>query len=164
MQVAILYGIIYVMKCEICHKEEAKVAVRRVIDGRERELYVCPGCAASTDVPKSKVKKGGQIHLKIPGGQLPEAVIGAFLKHMVEATGLEPKVIENPTASIEPGKPCPLCGMRPEDYKRLGRLGCDACYEAFNRQLQPIIRDMHPGIAHAGKHPKRPATGDSANG
>lgn len=142
------------MKCEICHKEEAKVAVRRVIDGKERELYVCPKCAAGSAVPKSKEKGDGHIHFKIAEGKIPEAVIGAFLKHMVEASGFEPKVLENPTASIESGKPCPVCGLRPEDYKRSNRLGCDHCYEAFARQLQPIIRDMHPGVAHAGKSPE----------
>lgn len=153
------------MKCEICHKEDAKVAVRRVVDGVEKELYVCPTCAAGSAVPKEQKVEGGPIQFKVEGGKLPEAVIGAFLKHMVEATsGFNPKVLENPVKPIDAGKPCPVCGMRPDDYKRFGRLGCDACYEFFSRQLQPIIRDMHPGVSHVGKFPVKPDAGESNNG
>ena len=33
------------MKCEICHENDAKVAVHRMVDGTEKELYVCQKCA-----------------------------------------------------------------------------------------------------------------------
>ncbi|MBR4417427.1 MAG: hypothetical protein IKS67_11690, partial [Victivallales bacterium] len=37
------------MKCEICHENDAKVAVHRMVDGTEKELYVCQKCAEAGD-------------------------------------------------------------------------------------------------------------------
>lgn len=33
------------MKCELCHKADAKKAIERLIDGKNEELYVCEECA-----------------------------------------------------------------------------------------------------------------------
>lgn len=50
--------------------------------------------------------------------------------------------------------PCPQCGMRFEEFKRSGRLGCGACYEAFREQVEPLLKQIHGSDRHVGRTPK----------
>lgn len=50
---------------------------------------------------------------------------------------------------------CSKCGMTYGRYKELGQLGCDACYEAFEEKLKPLIRRVHGSERHTGKMPVR---------
>ena len=50
--------------------------------------------------------------------------------------------------------PCPQCGMRFEEFKRSGRLGCGACYEAFKDQIGPLLKQVHGAERHVGRSPK----------
>ena len=52
-------------------------------------------------------------------------------------------------------QPCPSCGMTRQEYRKRSRLGCAGCYDHFERELQPVLRDMHCGERHAGKVPER---------
>ena len=143
------------MKCEICHKGEAEVAIHKTEDGTERELYVCHACAAAE---KAKAEKKSEKSGEAPEG-LPEAakLITGLLKQMIDAGMETAAVLENPTAR-QSGPPCPVCGMTADDYHRTSRLGCAHCYEHFATPLAPVIRDMQPGASHVGKVPEAPAT------
>ena len=158
------------MKCEICHKADAKVAVRRDVGGKERELYVCRECAAKGDGAGDDASAPGlpppedvEAIKKLMGEIPPEAVVGALFQQIFGPAAVQTALLDNPTNPIEPGDPCHACWMRPDDYKRTGRLGCAVCYDAFARQLAPLIRDMHPGVSHAGKVPESPADGADQN-
>lgn len=114
------------MKCEVCHAEDAALAIHRLEDGQSRELFVCAACAR-----KSGVK---------PSNPLVELLFGAVFELRRDA-------------SAEPA--CPKCGLTRGDYKKRSRLGCPHCYEAFAREIGPVIRDMHRGADHVGKVPGR---------
>lgn len=59
---------------------------------------------------------------------------------------------------------CPKCNMRRSDFKKTGRLGCPACYDAFKEELMPLLKSMHRGTQHAGKTPHRAsAAGEAEN-
>jgi protein arginine kinase activator len=64
------------------------------------------------------------------------------------AENLSPVAEDGPGAVI-----CPGCGMRYSQFARTGRLGCAECYQAFQIQLQPILRRVHGATRHAGKAP-----------
>lgn len=148
------------MKCELCHKADAKVAIHKVIDGKSRELYVCEKCAGKPEEPPEKENS------VFPEGALPEGVdikvsgplplppdflsdiFGKLIGDM-EAKSLS----KNPTAATF-GKPCPACGMTPLQFQREGRLGCPECYKNFFKIVAPMIREMHKGTTHAGKIPE----------
>ena len=125
-----------------------------MVDGTEKELYVCPKCAAAgdkTDEPPPDLAEGD------PPKGIPVAakLITGLLKQMIDA-GLETaSIVDNPT-SRPSGPPCPVCGMTPDDYRRITRLGCAHCYEHFSQILAPVIRDMQPGASHVGKIPESP--------
>ena len=51
---------------------------------------------------------------------------------------------------------CPSCGYQYSDFKKMGRLGCPDCYEAFSGQLLPLLRQLHGDTEHQGKSPQAP--------
>ena len=148
------------MKCEICQKGDAKVAIHKTVDGVEKELYVCQQCADEASAPK-KASKTKKTEVKLPGGMPdPAELISGILKQIIGANA-DAAIVENPTAQSF-GKPCPTCGMTAADFKRTSRLGCPDCYNHFASSLAPLIRDMHSGNTHAGKIPAKYA--DSKKG
>ncbi len=51
---------------------------------------------------------------------------------------------------------CPNCGLSFAGFRETGRLGCPACYDAFEDRLGPMIeRAQEGGTHHVGKTPKR---------
>ena len=42
-----------------------------------------------------------------------------------------------------------------EEFKKVGRLGCDNCYVIYSDKLDPLIRRLHGNTKHTGKIPKR---------
>lgn len=51
---------------------------------------------------------------------------------------------------------CAGCGLTFVQFRESGRVGCPACYEAFESRLGPMIeRAQEGGTHHVGKSPKR---------
>ena len=50
---------------------------------------------------------------------------------------------------------CESCGTTHQDFKKGGRLGCEACYHVFRPVLEPLLDGMHAGVKHFGKVPSR---------
>jgi protein arginine kinase activator len=48
---------------------------------------------------------------------------------------------------------CPSCGFTYQDFKKVGRFGCGECYEAFKKQLDPLLKRIHGSNRHVGKVP-----------
>lgn len=53
------------------------------------------------------------------------------------------------------GIACGTCGATLSDFERTGRLGCPACYAAFARELEPVVRKVQLGPHHRGLSPAR---------
>lgn len=53
---------------------------------------------------------------------------------------------------------CEQCGFTPADFKKIGRMGCPACYETFHKLLKPLLANMHRDVTHRGKSPRRSAS------
>jgi protein arginine kinase activator len=49
---------------------------------------------------------------------------------------------------------CEQCGFTQNDFKKHGRFGCPACYDAFKGMLEPLLDGMHKGTKHEGKVPR----------
>ena len=50
---------------------------------------------------------------------------------------------------------CPICGITFYEFRQHGRLGCPHDYVAFEKELEPLIVNIHGKSSHDGKHPKR---------
>ena len=48
---------------------------------------------------------------------------------------------------------CPACAFTYNDFKKVGRLGCGECYDAFKKQLTPLLKRIHSADRHVGKVP-----------
>ena len=126
------------MKCEICHQAEAVTVIHETVDGEVCERFVCEACARREDDDSPDVSDASSMMVEI--------LLDAAL-----ALADDPDRVSR----IAGEKPCPACGMTRQEYRKRSRLGCAGCYDHFERELQPVLRDMHCGERHAGKVPER---------
>ncbi|MBD3420919.1 MAG: hypothetical protein GF398_12435 [Chitinivibrionales bacterium] len=50
-----------------------------------------------------------------------------------------------------PDVSCPRCRMHFSQFKAHGRLGCAACYQAFDREIRELLLEVHGDDTHRGK-------------
>jgi len=140
------------MKCELCHKADAEMAVRRTVNGEEQELYVCRDCAhasasRATEPPSETASSDSQP--ASPESLATFPLVGMILDAAFEVVGRKVSVPE-PT--------CPVCGITRSEYRKAARLGCPACYEAFAKELDAAVFEMHRSLQHVGKTPEKART------
>lgn len=117
------------MTCEICGKREATVHITEIINNKVTKLHLCEECAKA---------KGAEMEDHFGLSDLLAGLADLGSK-------LEPQAADN----IK----CPVCGFTYQDFKKAGRLGCGECYEAFKKQLAPLIKRIHGSERHMGKVP-----------
>jgi protein arginine kinase activator len=54
---------------------------------------------------------------------------------------------------------CPVCGITFYEFRQQGRLGCPHDYICFEKELDPLLVNIHGESSHVGKSPKRTARG-----
>ncbi len=117
------------MLCDICNKKEATVHLTEIVNDQVTKLNLCEECAREKNAEMEE-------HFG-----LSELLAG--LTDM--GTAVEPEV----AISIK----CPNCGMTYQNFRKLGRLGCSECYEAFKKELGPLLKRIHGSDRHVGKVP-----------
>ena len=55
--------------------------------------------------------------------------------------------------SQTPDITCPRCGETYAEFQKSGMLGCAECYQAFRRELTPLITRVQGRAQHAGRRP-----------
>jgi protein arginine kinase activator len=121
------------MKCHHCDSQ-ATVHLTQIINGQMHKMDLCEACAQEKGVTN------------------PDNLsIGNLLDDN------QPK-IDASTASMT----CESCGTTHQEFKKGGRLGCEACYHVFRPVLEPLLDGMHAGIKHLGKVPSRSVKKKSA--
>ena len=122
------------MICESCHQEEATVLLTKISADQKRALHLCPTCAAQV----AKSNKGE------PASAGPEKA-----PH-VEGEATEPKTDTGKASD----KTCSQCGMTYRQFRKHGRFGCEACYQAFGDELRRLMKRIHGAQTHVGKRPQ----------
>lgn len=115
------------MNCDICGKKEATVHLTEIVNEQMTKLNLCEDCAR---------EKGAQMEEHFG---LSELLSG--LTDM--GTAIEPEVAITTT--------CSNCGLAYQNFRKLGRLGCGECYEAFKKELAPLLKRIHGADRHIGK-------------
>lgn len=54
-------------------------------------------------------------------------------------------------------KECPVCGISFFEFRSSGRLGCPYDYTHFEKDLIPLLTNIHDAVEHTGKRPRRSA-------
>jgi len=115
------------INCDICSKL-ATVHLTQIVNGKIHKIDLCETCAKEKGVTD-------------PNG---------FSLADLLASGVETDDIDLNHSDLV----CGVCGFTPEDYKKLGRLGCPSCYEDLAPMVEPMLSYMHKGIGHVGKEPE----------
>jgi protein arginine kinase activator len=115
------------MLCDICKKNEATVHLTEIINEQVTKMHLCENCAR---------EKGAEMeeHFGLSDLLAGLADLGSTM---------EPEVLDTVK--------CPNCGLSYQNFRKIGRLGCSECYEAFKKQLGPILKRIHGADRHAGK-------------
>ena len=127
------------MRCQKCDKP-ATFHITELTGGKPEELHLCEDHARdyltqSADEPTSAT-----------------GMAAALAQHMAEQmavghTAEELKRLDEQT--------CPVCGISFYQFRSQGRLGCPHDYVCFEKQLDPLILNIHGETEHVGKAPKR---------
>ena len=120
------------MLCEKCRQRQAEIAIREESGGETRELYVCQACSGAGDPIEKKLTS------------MVEMIFDVALGLVARPVGAQ---------TVADDTVCPVCGMTRQAFRKRERLGCEACYTAFRRDTDAMIRDMHEGVRHVGKVP-----------
>jgi protein arginine kinase activator len=117
------------MVCEICKNRPAKVHYTEIVNNQSIKMNLCLECAEEKGID---VQKSGNFGL----GDL--------------VAGLIDTAVDADSERISKVR-CPTCGYQYSDFKRIGRLGCPDCYDAFESQLIAVLRHVHGSTQHVGK-------------
>ena len=132
------------MKCEMCHRNDAKVAIHLSTGGKERELYVCRDCADKEKGRRHQPRhKFGQSSLDDEDEDSDVLDRGRYRSRWFsdgdDGDGEAAAGHRHWTLS-EDVAPCPDCGTTVEDIEHSGLLGCPYCYTAFRDVLERNVR------------------------
>src|SRR5476651_1861616 len=114
------------LKCDLCTKP-ATVHLTKIVNNKVHKVDLCEECAQAKGVTDPS---------------------GFSLTDLLLTTALTPESGAGPAT-------CEQCGFTPADFKKQGRFGCPACYDAFRGMLEPLLDNMHKGVIHTGKIPRR---------
>ena len=142
------------MLCDICKKNEATIHIKEMHNNKWTSLNLCAECAKKNNLDAA--------------GDVPQIDIAKMLVGLGKA--LEEQTKNNAAAKQNdaekriplPDIPnCPICNWGVEDIqKNPGKLGCPACYTAFNEMIERTFKNIQKGDCHIGKRPKNaPDTG-----
>jgi protein arginine kinase activator len=126
------------MKCQKCEKQ-ATFHITELTGGKPQELHLCEGCARE--------------YLTQSESEAPSApsIAGMLVNQLaVGQTAEELARLDQRT--------CPICGITFYEFRNQGRLGCPHDYICFEKELDPLVLNIHGETQHLGKRPKHSPT------
>ena len=123
------------LKCDLCDKP---AVVHEVIvkSGVKKEVHLCEEHAAEHGMPAISTPQP----------------LNKMLTHFVIAQGQDAASKARASRKVA----CPGCGLTFSRFRQCGTLGCSQCYQAFEKQLAPLIGRSQAGATHhTGKTPRR---------
>lgn len=122
------------MLCQNCQKRLAKVHFTQIINDQKTEVFLCEQCA----------REKSQFNIQTPM-DLSSFFSGILGSHLF--------CTQKPNMSAQVA--CDKCGMAFDEFIKVGKLGCENCYETFSERLVPVIKRIHGNVKHTGKVPSR---------
>lgn len=122
------------MKCQQCDKP-ATFHITELTGGKAEELHLCEEHARdyltqSSDGESESPSLAGALAQQLAVGQTAE-----------ELARLDQRT-------------CPVCGITFYEFRNKGRLGCPHDYVCFEKELEPLLLNIHGATEHVGKRPK----------
>lgn len=108
------------MLCQLCKKREATVCINVDMNGVKTQQFICEICAE-----EHKLREN-------PSGDTILKLLGEIKKADAER--------EAQISKQCPDIFCNQCGMEYKDFKKYGQVGCEKCYEVFEKPLSSVIK------------------------
>ena len=126
------------MKCQQCEKPATFhiTELTGADENREfQEIHLCEECA--------------KIYLSQPDDaqQKAASLAGALAQQFKVGEAAEELARLDQRA-------CPVCGITFYEFRHVGRLGCPHDYICFEKELEPLIVNIHGDTEHKGKTPR----------
>ena len=141
------------MKCQQCDSP-AVFHITELEAGNVREVHLCEDHARAY---LNQSEGGG------PGDAASGAETGS------KGSGSKAPLGVGQTAddlAILDQRCCDMCGITFFEFRNQGRLGCPHDYIQFEKELEPLIANIHGATEHTGRRPSRPGPtgGDAQSG
>lgn len=123
------------MKCQKCEKS-ATFHITELTGGKPQEVHLCEECARE--------------YLTQPDSSdgTPASLAGALAQQLaVGQTAADLARLDQQS--------CPVCGITFFEFRNKGRLGCPHDYVCFEKELDPLLMNIHGETRHVGKRPQR---------
>jgi protein arginine kinase activator len=118
--------------CKNCGVRPSKIHYTEIVNNQMTSMDLCVECAEA---------RGINVHQNESYG------LGDLVAGLIDNAAQ--------TESEHLGKvTCPACGFEYSNFKKVGRFGCAECYNAFEKQLIPLLRQLHGSTRHRGKTPQ----------
>jgi protein arginine kinase activator len=127
------------MLCDKCKKNEAKIYYTEIINGEMKEQHLCEECAAEY----TSFQMGNIMNQELTLGNLLSTILGNYYGNTAQEAEQKEKEIQ-----------CDCCGMTYSEFMRIGKFGCDKCYDSFQKVLEKSIKSIQGSDTHIGKKPK----------
>ena len=118
--------------------EPATIHLTQIVNNHTQKMDVCEACAKTKGVMESEAFSMANMFAK---------ALGASLEANPSAPMPIPKIVKSQIKELT----CPACGFKLSDLKVKGQLGCSECYTSFQKELAPIMENMHNKTTHVGK-------------
>ncbi|HBT77704.1 MAG TPA: DNA helicase UvrBC [Planctomycetaceae bacterium] len=128
------------MKCQKCDRP-ATFHITELTGPKPQELHLCEEHA------RHYLSETSEQNDPVSGLATALAQNATAQEFVLNKTSEELKSLDQET--------CPVCGISFFDFRSRGRLGCPNDYACFERQLEPLIQNIHGDVQHVGKVPRR---------
>ncbi|MCG3121456.1 MAG: Protein-arginine kinase activator protein [bacterium] len=125
------------MLCQICKKRPAAISYTQIINSKKTQLSVCIKCAEEKGITN-------------PLAGLPEV----FSKIVANILGEELAAGAGEITKKTSSRRCPKCNTSLDKFEKTGLLGCDECYQTFEKELSALLRRIHGSSKHIGSRPR----------
>ena len=126
------------MVCQECGKRQSTLHFTKIINGEKTEYRLCDLCARDKGEMIPGVNNGFSIHNLLSG----------LLDFESGKNGVGAKTAPQPLR-------CDTCGLAYAQFSKIGRFGCENCYDQFRHKLDPMLKRIHGSTIHNGKVPVR---------
>lgn len=130
------------MICQECKQKPATLHFTKIINGEKTEVHLCEKCSQG----KSEI-----LMIDASSNFSISSILAGLLN-------IDQSITSTQQSSFVNGNDirCDHCHMSYAQFARVGKFGCSSCYQAFNKQIEPILKRLHSGNStHIGKIPKR---------
>jgi protein arginine kinase activator len=131
------------MKCQRC-TNQATFHITELTGSEPQEVHLCEECAREYLAPSQE--EMSEVVPALAGMLAEQLAVGQTAEELARLDQ----------------RACPVCGITFLEFRKQGRLGCPNDYVCFEKELEPLLANIHGETRHVGKVPRRcPTDGET---